>query len=214
MAAIPGRVKRGTRNPGEFYPHRRVSLYFGYNEECGVRCVYHGWKFDVEGKADLTRGAAHSAMRCGLASAATSPLTPPVKLPNWQCIMPAIPGGDEGNPCIDHTRRAQQQTAFAAFALALPVRPRNLPVLFGEFHEAQALPISCHRLPKKFPCRQGKSRKRAWPARGPAMACEGSPPRDGAPFICGGSDRIVHLELDRMGGMLEIVHLLPFQLDI
>ena len=31
-------------------PHRRVSLYFGRNEENGLRCVYHGWKFDVEGK--------------------------------------------------------------------------------------------------------------------------------------------------------------------
>jgi phenylpropionate dioxygenase-like ring-hydroxylating dioxygenase large terminal subunit len=33
----------------EFCPHRRVSLYFGRNEACGLRCVYHGWKFDVEG---------------------------------------------------------------------------------------------------------------------------------------------------------------------
>ena len=33
----------------EFCPHRRVSLFFGRNEECGLRCVYHGWKFDVEG---------------------------------------------------------------------------------------------------------------------------------------------------------------------
>jgi phthalate 4,5-dioxygenase oxygenase subunit len=30
-------------------PHRGASLYFGRNEECGIRCVYHGWKFDVEG---------------------------------------------------------------------------------------------------------------------------------------------------------------------
>ena len=34
----------------EFCPHRRASLFFGRNEECGLRCVYHGWKFDVEGK--------------------------------------------------------------------------------------------------------------------------------------------------------------------
>ena len=33
----------------EFCPHRRVSLYFGRNEECGLRCIYHGWKFDVAG---------------------------------------------------------------------------------------------------------------------------------------------------------------------
>jgi len=31
-------------------PHRGAPLMFGRNEECGIRCVYHGWKFDVEGK--------------------------------------------------------------------------------------------------------------------------------------------------------------------
>jgi phthalate 4,5-dioxygenase oxygenase subunit len=30
-------------------PHRCASLFFGRNEEDGIRCVYHGWKFDVEG---------------------------------------------------------------------------------------------------------------------------------------------------------------------
>jgi phenylpropionate dioxygenase-like ring-hydroxylating dioxygenase large terminal subunit len=34
----------------EFCPHRRSSLFWGRNEECGIRCVYHGWKFDVTGK--------------------------------------------------------------------------------------------------------------------------------------------------------------------
>ncbi len=30
-------------------PHRGASMFFGRNEESGLRCVYHGWKFDVEG---------------------------------------------------------------------------------------------------------------------------------------------------------------------
>src|SRR6202790_608774 len=30
-------------------PHRGASLFFGRNEESGMRCVYHGWKFDVAG---------------------------------------------------------------------------------------------------------------------------------------------------------------------
>src|SRR5256714_3600252 len=30
-------------------PHRGASLFFGRNEECGLRCVYHGWKFDISG---------------------------------------------------------------------------------------------------------------------------------------------------------------------
>jgi len=31
-------------------PHRQASLFLGRNEEGGLRCVYHGWKFDVEGR--------------------------------------------------------------------------------------------------------------------------------------------------------------------
>jgi phthalate 4,5-dioxygenase oxygenase subunit len=33
----------------EHCPHRRASLALGRNEECGLRCLYHGWKIDVEG---------------------------------------------------------------------------------------------------------------------------------------------------------------------
>ena len=34
----------------EFCAHRGVSLWFGRNEECGLRCPYHGWKYDVTGQ--------------------------------------------------------------------------------------------------------------------------------------------------------------------
>jgi len=33
----------------ELCPHRRASLFFGRNEDHGIRCVYHGWKFDTAG---------------------------------------------------------------------------------------------------------------------------------------------------------------------
>jgi phthalate 4,5-dioxygenase len=33
-----------------FCPHRRAPLFYGRNEECGLRCVYHGWKFDTSGQ--------------------------------------------------------------------------------------------------------------------------------------------------------------------
>ena len=29
--------------------HRGAPMMFGRNEDCGLRCVYHGWKFDVTG---------------------------------------------------------------------------------------------------------------------------------------------------------------------
>ena len=31
-------------------PHRGASLYFGRNEDAAIRCVYHGWAFDVDGR--------------------------------------------------------------------------------------------------------------------------------------------------------------------
>lgn len=31
-------------------PHRTASLFFGRNEDCGLRCVYHGLKFDIHGE--------------------------------------------------------------------------------------------------------------------------------------------------------------------
>ena len=34
----------------ELCAHRRASLFLGRNEEGGLRCVYHGWKYDVEGR--------------------------------------------------------------------------------------------------------------------------------------------------------------------
>jgi phenylpropionate dioxygenase-like ring-hydroxylating dioxygenase large terminal subunit len=30
-------------------PHRGASLFFGRNDGCGLRCVYHGWQFDAQG---------------------------------------------------------------------------------------------------------------------------------------------------------------------
>ena len=32
-----------------FCPHRRAPMFFGRNEQGGLRCVYHGWKFDGSG---------------------------------------------------------------------------------------------------------------------------------------------------------------------
>jgi len=34
----------------EFCPHRRASMWFGRNEQNGLRCAYHGWKFDITGR--------------------------------------------------------------------------------------------------------------------------------------------------------------------
>jgi phthalate 4,5-dioxygenase oxygenase subunit len=58
----------------EHCPHRRASLALGRNEECGLRCLYHGWKVDVEGNvvdrpsesnpAVLAKKVVHKAYPC------------------------------------------------------------------------------------------------------------------------------------------------------
>lgn len=46
-------------------PHRRASLFFGRNEEGGLRCAYHGWKFAVGGEClEAPAEAGNEAFRC------------------------------------------------------------------------------------------------------------------------------------------------------
>jgi phenylpropionate dioxygenase-like ring-hydroxylating dioxygenase large terminal subunit len=48
----------------EACPHRRASLFLGRNEENGLRCVYHGWKFDADGGCvDMPTEPASSKLR-------------------------------------------------------------------------------------------------------------------------------------------------------
>jgi phthalate 4,5-dioxygenase oxygenase subunit len=45
-------------------PHRGASLFFGRNEQAGLRCVYHGWKFAVDGTClDMPNEPAESDFR-------------------------------------------------------------------------------------------------------------------------------------------------------
>ena len=47
----------------EYCPHRRVSLVYGRNEDCGLRCLYHGWKMDVAGNVvDMSSEPAGSGL--------------------------------------------------------------------------------------------------------------------------------------------------------
>ena len=48
----------------EHCPHRRASLVLGRNEECGLRCLYHGWKVDVDGNVlEMPSEPAQSAFK-------------------------------------------------------------------------------------------------------------------------------------------------------
>ncbi|MBV8083583.1 MAG: Rieske 2Fe-2S domain-containing protein, partial [Chloroflexi bacterium] len=87
-------------------PHRGASLFFGRNEEAGLRCVYHGWKFDVTGQCvDMPNEPAESNFknkvravayptqeRCGVVWAYMGPRATPPPLPDLEANM--LPEGD------------------------------------------------------------------------------------------------------------------------
>ena len=87
-------------------PHRGASLFFGRNEEEGLRCVYHGWKFDVTGACvDMPSEPAESNFkskvrahaypcneRSGIVWVYMGDLDPPPPLPDLEANM--LPDGE------------------------------------------------------------------------------------------------------------------------
>jgi phthalate 4,5-dioxygenase oxygenase subunit len=53
-------------------PHRGANLFFGRNADCGLRCAYHGWKFNTQGEctdipivdAQVAEQLAFAHLRC------------------------------------------------------------------------------------------------------------------------------------------------------
>ena len=86
---------------GNHCPHRGASLFFGRNEEQGIRCVYHGWKFDVHGACvDMPNEPPESNFkhkvrvtaypfreRNGIVWAYMGPASPPPPLPELEWNM-------------------------------------------------------------------------------------------------------------------------------
>src|SRR5438477_1881952 len=87
-------------------PHRGASLFFGRNEEAGLRCVYHGWKFDTSGNCiDMPNEPAESDFkqkvkavayptqeRSGIVWAYMGPHSAPPPLPSLEGNM--LPDGE------------------------------------------------------------------------------------------------------------------------
>jgi len=76
----------------ESCPHRGASMFFGRNEEAGLRCVYHGWKFDVEGTCvDMPNEPAESNFKHKIHLTA-------YKAADWGRITWIYMGPDQDNP--------------------------------------------------------------------------------------------------------------------
>jgi nitrite reductase/ring-hydroxylating ferredoxin subunit len=85
---------------GVHCPHRGAPLYFGRNEQNGLRCVYHGWKFDTSGAcvdmpneppaSSFRHKVRHTAYPCeergGFIWAYLGPKAPPPPLPAFEWI--------------------------------------------------------------------------------------------------------------------------------
>jgi phthalate 4,5-dioxygenase len=87
-------------------PHRGASLFFGRNEEGGIRCVYHGWKFDADGtcvdmpnepaesnfKSRIKAGAYPCVERGGIIWTYMGPRETPPPLPDIEATL--LPEGE------------------------------------------------------------------------------------------------------------------------
>ena len=83
---------------GDHCAHRGASLFFARNEDCGLCCVYHGWKYDVSGRCvDMPNEPAESSFkekvrqiaypcveRGGVVWAYLGPQDPPPPLPHFE----------------------------------------------------------------------------------------------------------------------------------
>ena len=84
---------------GEHCSHRGVSLYYGFVEEDGIRCPYHGWKYDACGNCidqpfeaapfkDKIRHPAYPVVeRAGLLFAYMGPPETKPVLPRWDLLV-------------------------------------------------------------------------------------------------------------------------------
>jgi phthalate 4,5-dioxygenase oxygenase subunit len=101
----------------EYCPHRRVSLVFGRNEDCGLRCLYHGWKMDVKGNVlEMVSEPAASGM-----AQKVKHLAYPTK--EWGGFVWAYMGPPETQP--EFVPPAWAPTAEAKVTIAKAIIPCN-----------------------------------------------------------------------------------------
>ena len=107
---------------GERCSHRRATLYFGRNEDCGLRCAYHGWLYSLDGTLVETPNEPDS-----------SQMNRHVKHPAYPCeeingtVWTYMGGGDARPPLPD----------FAI--LTAPAENKNYSLVVREYNWLQAI---------------------------------------------------------------------------
>jgi phthalate 4,5-dioxygenase oxygenase subunit len=141
-------------------PHRGASLFFGRNEEEGLRCVYHGWKFDITGacldmpsepaesnfKTKVHARAYATRERGGIIWAYMGPREVPPPLPDIEANILA-----EGPHQVSVLYRAcnwmqglegEMDTVHAAFFTTAPSSPRTISRVRSTFTTTGNVPRS------------------------------------------------------------------------
>ena len=145
----------GNSKPGLVYPrcaHRGASLFYGKVEERGIRCCYHGWLYDVEGRCleqpcEEGGGARRDNVRqpwypleerYGLVFAYMGPPQKKPVLPRYDCLEELAPGefieaddssiGSGGPQIVDCNWLQHWENV---------VDPFHVPILHGSFSGAQ-----------------------------------------------------------------------------
>jgi nitrite reductase/ring-hydroxylating ferredoxin subunit len=82
----------------EHCSHRGTSLFYGRNEECGLRCIYHGWKYDVGGNVLDT------------------PAEPPTSVLKHKIKHPAYPTHEVGGAVWAYLGPKEEMPAFPKYS--------------------------------------------------------------------------------------------------
>ena len=146
----------GQGRPGLLYPrccHRGTTLYYGKIEERGIRCCYHGWLFDVEGRClEMPAEPEPAGPQCqrvrqpwypaqdryGLVFAYLGPPERKPVLPRYECLEAMGPG--------EFVEADDSSIGSGGIAIAPcnwlqhfenVVDPYHVPILHGSFSGAQ-----------------------------------------------------------------------------
>lgn len=106
-------------------PHRKASLVLGRNEDCGLRCLYHGWKFDIDGNTVAMTSEPDGSPLMGKVKARSFPVR------EWGGFVWAWLGERDAMPEFQPPAFAPTEDAVVS---ALKIR---IPANWAQIHEGQ-----------------------------------------------------------------------------